>query len=64
MSYEIVKPPSNGWFTESYQLAEAQQAFRTAAPISLEEGRRIEPRDEGWVIVDPSAGCLFEIERC
>jgi hypothetical protein len=24
----------------------------------------IEHRNEGWVIVDPSAGCLFEIERC
>jgi hypothetical protein len=21
-------------------------------------------REEGWVIVDPSAGCLFEVERC
>ena len=33
-------------------------------PILLEEGRRIERRDEGWIIVDSSAGCLFEIERC
>ena len=33
-------------------------------PISLEEGRRIERRDVGWIIVDSSAGCLFEIERC
>jgi len=33
-------------------------------PISLEEGHRIERRDEGWIIVDSSAGCLFEIERC
>lgn len=32
--------------------------------ISLEEGRRIERRDVGWVIVDPSTGCLFEIVRC
>jgi len=24
----------------------------------------IEPRDEGWVIAGPSAGWLFEIERC
>ena len=33
-------------------------------PISLEDGHRIERRDEGWVIVDVSAGCLFELERC
>ena len=31
--------------------------------ISLEDGRRIERRDEGSVIVDLSAGCLFEVER-
>jgi hypothetical protein len=54
----------NGEVTELCQLAEAEQAARTDAPISLEEGRRIERRDEGWIIVDPSAGCLFEIERC
>ena len=27
-------------------------------------GLRVERRQEGWVIVAGSAGCLFEIERC
>ena len=35
-----------------------------ASRFLSERARRIEHRDEGWVIVDPSAGCLFEIERC
>ena len=53
-----------GEVLESCRLAEAEQAARAGMPISLEEGGRIERRDEGWIIVDPSAGCLFEIERC
>ena len=54
----------NGEVPESCGLPEAEQAARTGIPISLGEGRRIEHRDEEWVIVDPSAGCLFETERC
>jgi hypothetical protein len=49
---------------ESCGLAEVEQAARTGITISLEEGHRIERRNEGWVVVDPSAGWLFEIERC
>jgi len=54
----------NGEVPESCRLPEAEQTARTGMSISLEEGRRIERRDVGWVIVDPSTGCLFEIERC
>jgi hypothetical protein len=54
----------NGEVPESCRLPEAEQVARTGMPISLEKGRRIERLNEGWVIVDPSAGCLFEIERC
>ena len=42
---------------------EVEQAARTGIPISLEQGHRIERRDEGWVIADRSAGWLFEVER-
>jgi hypothetical protein len=41
-----------------------EQAARTGIPISLEQGRRMERRDEGWVIADPPASFLFEVERC
>jgi hypothetical protein len=53
-----------GEVLESWRLAEVEQAARTETPISLEEGLRLERRDEGWVVVDPSVGCLFEVERC
>jgi hypothetical protein len=53
-----------GGVVDSCRTAEAEQAARTVIPISLEEGRRIECRDEGWIIVDTSAGWSFEIERC
>jgi hypothetical protein len=49
--------------TDSCQPTEAQWAAVTDAPIPLEDGHRIERRDVGWVVVDPSADCLFEIER-
>jgi hypothetical protein len=48
---------------EFCRLAEAELAARTGVPITVEDVRRIERRDAGWVIVDPSAGCLFE-EEC
>jgi hypothetical protein len=49
--------------TDSCRPTEPQWAAVTGAPIPLEDGHRIERRDVGWVVVDPSAGCLFEIER-
>jgi len=53
----------NGDVTESCELAEAEQAAQADAAISLEEGRLIERRDEGWVIIAPPASFLFEVER-
>jgi len=42
---------------------EAEQTTPTGAHISLEGGRLIERRDEGWVVVDHSASCLVEVKR-
>jgi len=61
--HEAAALGERGGGTESCQLAEAAQAARTGAPISLEGGRLMERRDEGWVIVDPPASCLVEVER-
>ncbi len=63
-AHEAAALDEQGEVTESCRPAEAERSARTGMAISLEDGRRIEPRDKGWVIVDPSAGCLFEIERC
>jgi len=49
--------------TEPYEFAEAEQAAQAGTPISLDEGRFIERQDEGWVVVEPPASCLFEVER-
>ncbi|MFI5454047.1 MAG: hypothetical protein ACHRXM_01210 [Isosphaerales bacterium] len=62
--HEAAALHKKGEIVEPCQLAEAEQAAQTGMPILLEEGCRIERRGEGWVIVDPSGGCLFEIERC
>jgi len=53
----------NGGVTESCQLADAEQAAQTDAPISLAAGLLIERRDEGWISIDPPASLLFEVER-
>ncbi len=62
--HEAAAVDEEGEVPESCRLAETEQAARTGMPISLEADRRIERRSEGWIIVDASAGCLFEIERC
>jgi hypothetical protein len=47
----------------SCRIEEAEQAARIGMAISLEEGRGIERREDVWVIVDPPAYVLIEVER-
>jgi hypothetical protein len=65
--HRFASAESTGWISPEVvlsgkQLVGAFKAQRSGKPLKLDGGRRIEPREGGWIVVDRRGSVLVEIE--